>query len=252
MTDISTDAGIGTSSEFSIGDVFGRSFSIFGRHFIQFAMLSGIAMIPYLFFFWSQAHVAPGTPPKFTSASFVVPALVGGLLAIIARAAILTAAFQDMRDQPVNVGQSLRNGLARIFPIIGMSILLGLGVAAGSVLLIIPGIILLVMWSVALPACVVEQLGPIESLSRSAALTKGHRWKLFGIILIVGLVSGIGSAVIGAALALTHTPIVFTVGSYIWQTINIAFQSIAYVVMYRDLRVAKEGITTDQIASVFD
>ena len=41
-----------------------------------------------------------------------------------------------------------------------------------------PGIMLMVRWFVAVPACVVERIGPSGSMKRSAELTSGHRWKV--------------------------------------------------------------------------
>ncbi len=46
--------------------------------------------------------------------------------------------------------------------------------------LLVPGFILLIMWFVAIPVCVVEQRGSWASMQRSAELTKGHRWKISG------------------------------------------------------------------------
>jgi len=51
-----------------------------------------------------------------------------------------------------------------------------IGVAAFALLL--PGIFVSTMLLVALPAAIVERLGLIESLRRSAWLTEGHRRKL--------------------------------------------------------------------------
>ena len=52
------------------------------------------------------------------------------------------------------------------------AILFGLGVWVGLLLFIIPGIMLMLRWSVAVPACVLEGTGPVASLGRSAALTQ--------------------------------------------------------------------------------
>ena len=43
-----------------------------------------------------------------------------------------------------------------------------------------------------------------------------------------------------------------TIGNTIWGAIGSAFSSIVLAVTYYDLRVAKEGIDIEQIASVFD
>lgn len=258
MSDASSATVIQTGSGFTIGDVFGRSFSLLGRNLMPFMILSGVAMIPYLYIYWAQAGLMfhePGAIPMIKPSAIkslgmvAIPAFV---LTMLSQAAVLSAAFQGMRGQPILVGASLRNGLSRFFPIIGLLICEGIALMFGFALLIVPGIILFVMWYAALPVCVVEKLGPIQSLGRSAALTKGHRWKLLGIILVIGIVGGIVNGIVGAIFGLIHIKLVFAIGLYLWQTLYTAFGAITVAVIYNNLRVAKDGIDTEQIAAVFD
>jgi uncharacterized membrane protein len=108
------------------------------------------------------------------------------------------------------------------------------------------------MWFVGTQVCVVERLGPWTSLKRSAQLTKGHRWKIFGLMLLLIVVSLIGSTLIELALAPFGSFILTSGASLIWAAIWGAYYAVAVVVAYHDLRVAKEGIDIEQIASVFD
>jgi hypothetical protein len=255
MTDFASGTAIDAGSAFRIGDVLGRSFSILGRNFVPFVILSGIASLPYLYLFWTlsvvsatpAASLSPAAAQKLI-ASFVLPIVVGASLKILTQAIIVNGAFQDMRDHKVSIGQSLSVGLARILPVLGLSICYIAGYLIGTLLLIVPGIIVLMMWYVAMPVCVVERLGPLKSLGRSRMLTKGHRWKLFGLLILVGFVGGAFPAfgqMIGGRVG-------FVIFQYLVQAVVGAFSAILVVVVYRDLRVAKEGIDTDRIASVFD
>lgn len=67
-------------------------------------------------------------------------------------------------------------------------VLLALSVMVGLVLFLVPGVILYFMWSVASPVLVEERCGVFGSFGESRQLTKGARWKLFGILLVVLLV----------------------------------------------------------------
>jgi hypothetical protein len=78
------------------------------------------------------------------------------------------------------------------------------------------------MWMVALPACVVEGLGPIKSLGRSANLTKGHRWKILGIFLVLNVVGGIMSGLLSGVLTSFHSKPVFAGGQYVFQAVFMA------------------------------
>jgi hypothetical protein len=174
------------------------------------------------------------------------------LLSMLSQAVILQAAFQDMRRQPVNLMESLKVGLRRFFPVIGLALLTGFLVMIGFILLIVPGFIFYTMWFVGLPACVVERLGPWSSMKRSAELTKGHRWKIFGLLILLMVVGGIVAGLIELALVPLAGAIVGIIGKLIVNAFWAAFSSVIVAVTYHDLRVAKEGIDIEQIVSVFD
>lgn len=134
------------------------------------------------------------------------------------------------------------------------------GLKYASPLVAIPLVILLVMWSVAMPVCVVERLGALRSLRRSRELTKGHRWRMFGLLLVTLVPCFIGNAILGAALGAflisnpagsllpAATQTIGLIGNGLWT----AFITVVFLVTYRDLRVAREGIDTEQIAAVFE
>jgi hypothetical protein len=245
-------------SDVSFGNVFERSFSIVMRNFAPLLLLGAIAALPYLAIYALQGDdvaVAPTATPKFSPQVLII----GGLSMIaafalrpICEAIILFGAFQDMLGRAFPLGESLRKGVARMFPIFGMLIVGGVGVLIGLMLLIIPGYMLLIAWYVALPVVVVERLGPVASLRRSAQLTKGHRWKIFGIILVMAIVSGIIGGVINVVALMFHNNVVHSVVEYLFQAVLVAFESVVGVVLYHDLRAAKEGVNTERIAAVFD
>jgi uncharacterized membrane protein len=127
-------------------------------------------------------------------------------------------------------------------------------------LLVIPGIILALRWAVAVPACVVENKGPLQSMSRSAELTKGHRWKIFGlwvlltiaaivILIIAGVLAGLGVIVAPEGLGRV---LIAGIISLILTAIVTAYSYVLNSMIYHDLRIAKEGVGTEEIAAVFD
>jgi len=164
-----------------------------------------------------------------------------------------------MRGRHVSLSESLQVGLSRFFPIIGLAFLMSLLGMLAALALIFPAFIVFTMWFVAMPVCIVERLGPWASMQRSADLTKGHRWKIFGlwilIILIVAVVMIVVGGIAGAAFAAGVRAIggpIEIVFRLIWGALWGAFYAIMVVVTYHDLRVAKEGVDTYQIAAVFD
>ena len=115
----------------------------------------------------------------------------------------------------------------------------------------ITGIIIACMWYVAIPATVVEKVGVGEALSRSAALTKGHRLTLFLVFLVIfGLMFALGILLL-FPLAASGSTILFALITFgLGVTIGL-WGSAAQGVAYHDLRAAKEGIWDDDLAEVF-
>ena len=69
--------------------------------------------------------------------------------------------------------------------------MIGLAAGAGFLLLVVPGILLIIMWSLAVPAKVLEDLGATDAMSRSSELTKRDRGRVF-VIWLMFIVLGIG------------------------------------------------------------
>jgi len=156
------------------------------------------------------------------------------------------------------------------------SLILGvIGAAIGSIaigllsiplflILLAPSIYVWIMLWVTIPVAVIERRG-LGSLGRSMLLTKGYRWRIFfilllilviaiGIGLLMGAVAGISSVMAptgGADISSTY----FTAGvafNWIMSAFISALSAVLVAVTYHDLRVAKEGVDTRQIAAVFD
>ena len=265
MTYASLPADRFTPGEFRLGRVFSRAWSVFSRNFFAFVLVTAIASLPRLL----MPQPDPGAPPEaalqnlgFTAIALLLLVVLGTL----AQAVVLYGAFQVMRGRPVNLAESAGIGLRRFFPIVGLAISMSLALFLATMLLIVPGVILYLMWFVATPVCVVEQLGPFGSMGRSRELTRGHRWKLLGMLLLLLIPALIIGAIIGAvvfalmagagagptAVPLAMTSIAGQIATLIWSAIWSAFFAILVVVTYHDLRVAKDGIDTDQIAAVFE
>jgi hypothetical protein len=119
-----------------------------------------------------------------------------------------------------------------------------------AVFMIVAGV-LVVRWSIALPACVIEGRGPVDSLGRSARLTKGHRWKIFGIILLVCTPLPAATAILAAAMSFLG-PALQYLGQFVLGVAWITGFSSVLTLIFHDLRVAKEGVDIGQIADVFD
>jgi hypothetical protein len=88
-----------------------------------------------------------------------------------------------------------------LLPLMGVSVLYAIGVALGFVFLIIPGLILLVIWSVVAPVTVLERPGVFAAFARSRQLVQGNGWAVFGVIVLLGLAVVVVSLAAGLAAA---------------------------------------------------
>lgn len=279
MTDAALPADRYTAGEFRVGKVINRALSVLSRNIVKFSIVTGIAALPTLLIPQATAvlvtaNVAAGSNP-FTNLSLIGTVVVLlFVLTLLSQAIIFYGAFQDMRGRPVNLGEGLKIALGRFFPLIGLGVVLvfvviGIIIVAALLaqvpfvryatpLIIIPMGMLFIMWSMAAPVCVVEQAGPFRSLGRSRELTKGNRWRIFGLILltlIVGMIIGILVGVVVGILSMLVPAgglVVARIVSLVWNAVWTAFFVILTVVSYHDLRVARDGIDTDQIAAVFE
>ncbi len=85
----------------------------------------------------------------------------------------------------------IRAALAVVLPLIGAGLLWELGIAVGFLLLIVPGLILITIWAVVVPAIVIEGAGVFEAFGRSRELVRGSGWPVFGVIMLGVLITSV-------------------------------------------------------------
>ena len=110
----------------------------------------------------------------------------------------LVADVQDGR-RDASAGQLLR----AVTPVLGQLILVGIvagiGILIGFILIIIPGLILATLWSVAAPVVVLEHPGGLRAFGRSRELVRGNGWNVFAVILLLVILVGlVGLGIEGA------------------------------------------------------
>lgn len=256
----------------TLGELLDHVFQIYRS---RFGILVGISAVAYVPVFVLQT-LALWMPSAIPLAPRLTGAAVFGFLALLilrllamvaAMAATIIVVSAVYLDRPITVGEAYRRisgMLIRVFFImIGMSIGIGMGV----VLLIVPGIILALMWSLAIPVAVLEDAGFGESLSRSRHLTAGHRGRVFAIYLLyfallaaieMGLAAPLGALVAmkgAAAASFMKSQLALVIGlifGFIVSTLVTPVLTIALSLMYYDERVRKEAFDIHLMMSALD
>jgi hypothetical protein len=169
----------------------------------------------------------------------------------LAQTPIVVAVLAQMQGREAGVPGMLLTYIRRIGPIAGVSIVQTTALIIGLAILAVPGIILWTMLYVAVPACIGEEAGIVASLKRSAALTKGDRWRIFGLGTVVVLAVGIPAVIIQQLGFKLGGPAGFSVAEYLLQTVSMPFQATVATLTYQALRTAKEGVAAQTLAEVF-
>lgn len=221
----------------SIGAVLDETWTLFTRFFLRFfAIALVVFVIVNLLFGLVDAAISSDN----AGAALVVAVLA--LVTVVIGMTWLQGAFvyavQDARDGSFDSSMSevFSRVSPAIAPLIGASLLAGLGIAVGLLLLVIPGLVLLTIWAVIAPVIVVEKRRALESFGRSRELVRGHGWTVFGIVVITALLSGVASALLQAAFSFLPRFLEIVVGNTIAQAAVAPFSAIAIAITYFRLR----------------
>ena len=174
-----------------IGSVISRTLSIYAD---QAAVLLPAAAVVFVLIGIVSA-VLVAIAPVLAIVAFVV--ILVGITLYTGMVVELVADVQDGR-RDATVGQLIQAATPVIGQLILVGIIAGIGIAIGFVLIIIPGLILITIWSVAAPVVVLERPGALRALGRSRELVRGNGWQVFGVIVVLVIGVGIVAAMIEA------------------------------------------------------
>lgn len=165
-----------------LSGVLGETWKLYKAHA---AHLLVIAFVIYL--------VAAVLAALLALAGGIIGALLGSIIELIAAfllQAALVKAVQDVRDgrADLSFGETVSAATPYIWPVAGASILAGIAITIGLILLIVPGLFLITIWAVIVPVIVIERSGALASFGRSHQLVRGHGWHVFGTLVLVFLI----------------------------------------------------------------
>ena len=108
--------------------------------------------------------------------------LSSGILGAVLLAWVALAMAEDLKGSRqgspfANVGRVI----SLVPQLVVNAVVFWMGVEALAFLLVIPGALAGLAWSMAAPVIAVEALGPFRALHRSALLTRGNRWMILGL-----------------------------------------------------------------------
>jgi hypothetical protein len=243
----------------SIAKILDASFSLFAASFTRIigigmliaAMYTVLTLLSVDF----TADLQPGADPEAMQGELFakLPAFIGAiaavsLLSFIFYGAIIYRIDNLARQREDTFGTALAVGL-RKFPAMLLAVILyTLAVAAGTLLLVVPGVALMVSLSFYPLFIVVEDLGGYAALKASHRLVWGHWWRTLSVYMAPGILM----LILYAALALVTYPLSgeadqsgsISAGDVLTNLLSgLAmpyFYALAYV-LYHDLKLRKSG-----------
>jgi hypothetical protein len=249
----------------SLGDILSAAFEIYKNNATNLIVIVAVVVVPLQFilhfltgvaFAAHKETVTIGTVSvtRFEARSLgtgLLLALIAAIITIVIsaalQAAIIRAAAETTVGDPVDVNESYRFGFAHFGGVLGASILVGIVVGIGFILLIVPGVIFVTMLAVTIPVLVIERKGVTASMGRSWELVKGHFWHVLGTIVVAAIITGFIGGLIGR-IGGTNWFAGWIFGS-IGQIITAPFSAMVTVLLYLDLRTRAEALTSAQLRS---
>jgi len=150
--------------------------------------------------YWVATGHAIGLYAQYDT-NFDLLTLVGTTLELWLIGAMMLRQRAVVLGAPILAGSELRASLRRLPVVLLGSLLAALSIAAGLLLLLIPGVFLAVCFLVLLPVILFEAAGPVAALVRSVQLMRPLFWPALTALVIAVLLFVIGALVFAALLA---------------------------------------------------
>ncbi len=248
----------------SLGELLDRTFHLYRNNFGLFVGIAAVAYLP-LFILRVGFGLLQISAAKIPQIGAVAAVGIGALLGVLcylvsvaaAQAATVTAVSSVYLGQPITVRETYSQVKGKLLRVVLAMIGMGIGVSIGLILLVVPGIILFLMWSLTIPVVVLEDADLFEALRRSRELTAGHRGRVFVIIFLFAVLTYmfmmlwevplLAMLMKGGVQSMQHriTNPAFTIATngmtFVTQALLAPLMTIAFSLMYYDERVRKEA-----------
>jgi hypothetical protein len=161
-------------------------------------------------------------------------ALIVSIVALFLLQATLVKAVQDVRDgrADLSISETVNQATPFIGPVFLASLLAGIAIFIGFVLIIVPGLILITIWAVIIPVIVIERSGVMASFGRSRQLVKGRAWHVFGTLVLTWIILFVVQIILGLIFAFVPYAIRGGLASVISGTLVAPFIALVVTMMY--------------------
>jgi hypothetical protein len=262
----------------SVGDILDRGIRLLTSRLVTFYVINLIVLFPLLIAQLmmpefggamptnEQGQPVLGPEQARQAVAFLFLVILGLFLQPIGSAAILHVISQEFVDRRVGIGQAFRFAFQRFGSLLWASLLKGLVFMAGMLMCCVPFILFQVWYVFVSQVVVMEDYRGADALSRSKDLTSGFRWRIFGVmtlLFVVSVIFSLAAGVLQAFLPVTsavrteaQTIMVtnypnYVVNVVVTQIVNIlvrTYEAVCWTLFYFDIRIRKEGLDLELAA----
>lgn len=242
------------------GALLDRAFRLYTNNFSLLLGITAVAYVPFyliMLVFQSSMSFNPNDENAgwATIFYFIVFMVLWTSIAFpIAGGAATYAISERYLGNDVAINAALRRGLANFWSVAMAQVTVSIRVLIGLMLLIVPGVLWWLSYSLVVPTILVEGQKAVPSLRRSRQLMKGYRGKAFAIMVVMILLEGILAIGIGSV-----TSSIFRTDSTGGTVMNSAITNllsiflaplgiVATILLYYDMRIRKEGFDLDMLS----
>ena len=258
----------------ALGSVLSRTLSTWAQNLPAFSALSLIVFSPLVA--WTLLHTSEPRTSEQTKTFDEWSGYLSMLLSSVLGAALVYGVLEHVRGRRAGMAACLSNGLSRILPVLGVSLLTFLYAMLAMIAVMIPSLIVgaasrvekhafayaifgvgvvimaivLTLYYVAVPVAVIERPGVRRSMGRSRDLTRGNRWRIFGLQLIWALPGTLGMA--SNALFSDDLRAARLASLGLNALLFAPLGAVSSALVYHDLRKGRDGATIEDLTKVFD
>jgi len=244
-----------------IGAIISDTFGIFASNFPLFFAL---AALPYFLINLVILGMFPALDLNDPNAAFTAIALTAiltSLVFVVVQGVMIRSAVALKTGNGTQLNEAVSAALRGFFPILLLGMAYGILMMLGFLALIVPGLIVMAMFSVYIPAIVFEGKG-FGALQRSSELTKGYRPAIIGALLAVGVMVGIitsaASMVVAAVSPGAYAAsgqianLAGAIAEAIVQGVTAPLSMIVTGLIFVRLREIKEGGAAEDLVRIFE
>ena len=242
------------------GTLLDRAFRLYTNNFSLMLGITAVAYVPfYLIMLMLESGLGisvhrPGGGLSTVLFLIVFIVLWASVAFPIAGGAATYAISERYLGNEVTIGEALRRGLGCFWTLSLAEITATIRMMFGILLLIVPGILWMLSYSLIVPAILVEGQKAMPSLRRSRDLVKGYRGKVFCVTMVIILLELILGAGVGMISSWLFNP-GSRGGALLTSAINnlasifmTPLLIIATILLYYDMRIRKEGFDLEMLS----